>query len=216
MPTKKKELKSNPVIRQGYIALGVLYITAYFLDYTLINYFIKPLPVLLLIFCVRRETDTELYVYFALISSIIGDIALMFEGHFFIVGLAAFLVAHIFYAKAFSIVTKKRSLHTSIPFIAYVIAFLFFISPHTAEYRLPIIFYSLVISIMLWRSFLAAEKKNYKSVFWGAMLFALSDSLIAINKFYQEFTHAQVIIMITYWTGQYLIYRPFEKEKIKY
>ena len=39
----------------------------------------------------------------------------------------------------------------------------------------------------------------------GALLFVISDSVLAINKFYQPFKAADVIIMLTYGLAQLFI-----------
>jgi uncharacterized membrane protein YhhN len=44
-------------------------------------------------------------------------------------------------------------------------------------------------------------------VFVGALLFMLSDCLIAINKFMMPIGHAELCIMSTYMAGQFLIVR---------
>jgi len=46
---------------------------------------------------------------------------------------------------------------------------------------------------------------SYILVVIGAMLFVISDSLIAVNKFHMKINFAGVMIMITYVTAQYLI-----------
>jgi uncharacterized membrane protein YhhN len=42
-------------------------------------------------------------------------------------------------------------------------------------------------------------------LFFGALLFLLSDSLIAENKFNSPVPNARIIIMVTYIGGQFLI-----------
>ena len=39
----------------------------------------------------------------------------------------------------------------------------------------------------------------------GAMLFIISDSLLAINKFYYPFQMAGIFVMVTYGLAQYFI-----------
>jgi uncharacterized membrane protein YhhN len=47
----------------------------------------------------------------------------------------------------------------------------------------------------------------------GASFFVISDSLLAINKFYQPFAHAGILIMLTYCTAQYFIVQGFIKQE---
>jgi uncharacterized membrane protein YhhN len=49
------------------------------------------------------------------------------------------------------------------------------------------------------------NRQSYLLVFAGAVLFVLSDSLIAINRFTQPFELARIAIMSSYITAQYLI-----------
>jgi uncharacterized membrane protein YhhN len=42
-------------------------------------------------------------------------------------------------------------------------------------------------------------------MFTGALLFVISDSVLAVNKFYQPFAFAPVLIMITYGLAQLFI-----------
>jgi uncharacterized membrane protein YhhN len=43
----------------------------------------------------------------------------------------------------------------------------------------------------------------------GALLFVISDSLLAINKFYKPLPFAALFIMLTYCAAQYFIVRAF-------
>lgn len=208
MPTKRNNF---PILLQAYISLAVLYFTSLYLSYDIISYLIKPLPLVLLILNCKREEFYEMFIHFGLICSVGGDTALMFEDIYFVIGLASFLIAHIFYAKAFSLIVSRKAWLAGIPYFAYVIAFLFFLVPHTGELRFPVIIYSLAIAVMLWRAYIVSEKPKFKLVFLGALIFTLSDTVLAINRFYFQFDEAQYVIMLTYWTAQYLIAKPFLK-----
>jgi uncharacterized membrane protein YhhN len=208
MPTKKSKF---PILLQAYISVAFLYFTSIYLDYTILSYIIKPLPVLLLVLNCKREEFHEMFIHFGLICSIGGDTALMFGDVFFVIGLASFLIAHIFYAKAFSLIAPRKAWLASIPYFAYVVAFLFFLIPYTGEMRSPVVIYSLAIAAMLWRAYIVSDKPKYKLVFLGALTFTLSDTILAINRFYMQFDEAQYVIMVTYWAAQYLIAKPFLK-----
>ena len=49
------------------------------------------------------------------------------------------------------------------------------------------------------------SESSFRWVFYGALLFMLSDMLLAYNKFSVPFSYANVAVMITYVLGQYMI-----------
>ena len=51
----------------------------------------------------------------------------------------------------------------------------------------------------------AITEKSFNWVLWGAILFILSDSLIALNKFTVDIPLSKTWIMATYMGAQYLI-----------
>jgi uncharacterized membrane protein YhhN len=73
--------------------------------------------------------------------------------------------------------------------------------------RIPVIVYGLVISAMLVLALSLSPLKERIGLFivLGALLFVLSDSVLAINKFMRSFTGAGVIIMLTYGMAQFFI-----------
>jgi uncharacterized membrane protein YhhN len=76
------------------------------------------------------------------------------------------------------------------------------------EMKIPVLVYGVVISTM----FLLAlhmlfikNKEAGKLMMIGSLLFVVSDSVLAVNKFYQAFEYAGIIIMLTYGLAQLLI-----------
>ena len=66
----------------------------------------------------------------------------------------------------------------------------------------------LIILAMATSAFLRQGKINsssYNLVFFGALTFMVSDSLLALNKFYLAFAFADFSIMLTYALAQLLI-----------
>ncbi len=51
--------------------------------------------------------------------------------------------------------------------------------------------------------------KNFSLSFWlvftGAILFMVSDSILAVNKFHSEIPHAGLLVIIPYIMAQFLI-----------
>jgi len=57
--------------------------------------------------------------------------------------------------------------------------------------------------------FLKVNRKAARYFLIGAAAFVISDSLLAIDKFYQPFAYAGVFIMFTYCAAQYFIVQGF-------
>jgi uncharacterized membrane protein YhhN len=49
------------------------------------------------------------------------------------------------------------------------------------------------------------SSQSFWLVFFGATLFFISDSILAVNKFLQTIDHAGALIMFTYCAAQFLI-----------
>ncbi len=65
-----------------------------------------------------------------------------------------------------------------------------------------------VISIMLlfaYNGYLVWKNPGNLYVFIGAIVFVISDSILAINKFYTPIEKSSFFIMLTYLVAQYLI-----------
>jgi len=155
------------------------------------------------------------WVIAALLFSWAGDILLMLESKnsiFFIFGLVSFLIAHICYIVFFQEVKKKEKIKTNwlllLPVFIYYLSLIIFLFPHLGDLKIPVIIYGAVISTMLAFA-LHMQRINYRAggtnMMLGAILFIISDSVLAINKFYQPFDVAGIIIMLTYAFAQLLI-----------
>lgn len=80
----------------------------------------------------------------------------------------------------------------------------------------PVTVYMLVILTMAVTAFLRQGKVlpiSYTLVFLGALLFMLSDSILALNKFYKPLPLSNISIMLTYALAQYFIVLGLLKNK---
>ena len=153
------------------------------------------------------------FILMALIFSCLGDIALMFADGF-LPGLGSFLIAHLFYIFAFLqdnhgfIFSKKDRMHWGVLVLLFGIGLMGYLLPHLGEMQIPVGVYSTTILVMLltalnrWKSVLSL---SFQWVLSGAVLFVLSDSIIAISRFVAPFSLSGIWIMVTYAIGQYLI-----------
>lgn len=171
----------------------------------------------------QLKTSFSRRILAGLAFSLAGDTLLMFNApgreYFFLLGLSAFLCAHLFYILAFSGYEKntrgafyQRPL-LAVPFFLFLGGFLTFLWPGIpAGLKIPVTVYSTVIIAMSMACFQLRTKMNgrlFSGLFTGVLLFVISDSLIAVSKFYpggqaiSEFIRP--LIMITYLAAQYLI-----------
>jgi len=186
----------------------------------LLRYITKPLlmPVLIAFFIFQTKDLTsslKKWITLALVFSWAGDVLLMFEStnsNFFIFGLVAFLIAHIFYILFYEYVIRKEGLSKNywwfLPVIIYYIALIYILSPNLGDMKLPVRIYGIVISYMLIKALQTGRIKNFGAatlMIAGAVLFITSDSILAINKFYESFEYAGIAIMVTYGIAQLLI-----------
>lgn len=104
----------------------------------------------------------------------------------------------------------------SIVIIAFATGLFSLISKNLEELLIPVVLYILVIMVMVIFAYLRKGAVDYFSftlVLLGALFFLVSDSLIALNKFYNPLAYPKISIMITYAIAQYFIVIGFLKNK---
>lgn len=198
--------------------------------WSLIHLVAKPLLMPCLIMFVwleRKEIQAFAWVIAALTFSWMGDVLLMKSGTiWFILGLSSFLIAHVCYIRRFmlggnkadSTMLKKIPWLEALVFAVFINVFLW-LWPTLGEMKLPVTIYSIVIYFMVFVAF-SRRGRIPDSSFWvvlaGALLFVLSDSLIAISRFAGSevsIPQAAIWIMLTYTAAQGLIVWGIRLEK---
>lgn len=182
------------------------------------RYMSKPLVVLaILVFFISStkhiETKAKRVTLLALLFSWIGDILLLFENEselFFMFGLISFLLAHISYSIVFGYKRdkKRRPLLFVILLLSYALVLFSFLKDGLNDMLIPVLIYMLAILIMALMAYYrkgSVGKLSYRLVFVGAILFMLSDSILALDKFYQPLALSKIGIMLTYGLAQFLI-----------
>jgi uncharacterized membrane protein YhhN len=188
-------------------------------DWKEVRFISKPLIVILLaIFLWRsigKKNKNFRLIFSALIFSWLGDVFLLFDARrsTFIFGLIGFLIAHIFFIAFF--IRVRRQDHFSkiyLPLIVltvcYVIFLFLLLSPVLGALKIPVLIYAIVLCCMFLSSVHAFDLSiipSGKFCVAGAFLFVISDSILAINKFYQPFTTAGFAVMFTYALAMFLI-----------
>lgn len=167
----------------------------------------KPAPVLALAALVlsRRRDRYAGAVALGLALSAIGDFLLERPGGF-IAGLLAFLAAHLAYATAFLFEEKRLRAGRAVPFAAWLIAAGLWLRPGLGSLALPVAVYMLAIGTMMWRAAArldgARTRPGVRIALTGAILFGLSDTVLAVDRFHARLPYAGGVIMALYWAGQ--------------
>ncbi len=212
------------------LIIVVIELTGRFTDNIRLEYPVKPLimiwmAVYFLIY--SKKKSFTIPVLIAFFFSWLGDNFLMFSGKnelFFFAGVGGFFLAQLSYIYIFGKYSEgnRRGYLRKKPllivfFLLYVAGIYIVLLPGLEGIMKPVILvYALSLMAM---SMMALNRRgrvnppSFRYVFFGSILFLLSDSMIAINKFSTEFPLAGFWIMITYISAQYLIMRGLVYEK---
>lgn len=156
-------------------------------------------------------------VHVALVFSWLGDVALQRDGDgWFATGLAAFLVAQLTYAAAFTAQAargRRRLPVMALALAATVIATGMLVGRTVVGHAprglaIPVGLYAAAITAMGTGAALrlgATPLASFALVFVGAEWFVVSDSILAANRFVEPLPHARWSVMLTYTLGQFLI-----------
>ncbi|MCF6184739.1 MAG: lysoplasmalogenase [Bacteroidales bacterium] len=194
------------ILKGLFVISALIFCFAVYTGNDLLRTVTKPIPVLILIFLIKPNSVYAKLIFAGFIFSLAGDIFLMKVIDKFIFGLAAFLIAHIFYITAFIKRNKKLKLLSSIPFYAAAILLALFFSQYTGKMTMPVMVYIFIIVTMAWRSYVQKDYSNIsKFAFIGAVLFVFSDTNIAFTKFYYDYEFSKIATIVLYWSAQYLI-----------
>lgn len=175
------------------------------------RFFTKPLliPILISYYAFSVKEKNWLFIS-GLVLSFFGDLFLMFSGGF-IAGLASFLIAHILYILTFKKLFKRQNLLYLPAILLFIIGLCSFLYPHLGAMKTPVFLYAITIGIMLY----VALGTNKKWLIIGAGIFVLSDSILAINIFYQKSLWGSLAVMMTYVLAQYFLVKGMIKKEIE-
>jgi uncharacterized membrane protein YhhN len=208
-----------------YFILMTVVIGAEWFELKYLYYITKPAMVITLLWFFLVSTGGQgsqnfrKLVAAAFVFCIAGDTLLMFvpvsEG-FFLGGLIAFLTGHLFYTSAFTYeILQNRpwkqhwgQLAFSTLIVVFGVEFYILNRESFGSMWLPVLLYCCVITIMGVAATMrdsSFPRKGFYQITAGACLFIMSDSLLATNKFIVPFYLVGPLILVTYFTAQYLI-----------
>jgi uncharacterized membrane protein YhhN len=184
-------------------------------------YVAKPATMLLLLgWVLSRAGFRGGLIWFALglLFSLTGDIMLMLPREQFVAGLLAFLLAHGAYIVGLNLVLPRLGWAAGLIAVAVALACAWLyqrisagllVSGH-AKLRLPVLIYSVVLSLMTFSALLAYWRPGWNLcsavlVGLGAVLFFVSDAQLAWDKFVGSLRLGRLRVHVTYHLGQIAI-----------
>lgn len=213
-------MRYDKIFRSVFITAAVANCWGNIVADDLLAFYSKPLIVPgLLGFYVLSVTQRHWYVISALLFCWVGDVLLMFvpqHALFFMAGLVAFLVGHVMYILSYtrlqlnipSPLLATQQARFAFPIVLATTGLLVILFPTLGALQAPVAIYALVImmmSITAMRRYGRTSANSFWLVMSGALLFMLSDTLLALNKFYAPFYASGFCIMLTYCGAQWLI-----------
>ncbi len=217
--TNSNYSRNTNLFKSVFLAIVVIYLTALVSGFESLTFAMKPLlllPLLMLVMSSKGIVGKTLLVL-ALCFSWAGDTLLLLvykSSIFFLLGLAAFMLAHILYIVLFRLKAPYKAISTkwNVALLSliglYLVILLYILNPGLGEMKIPVMVYAVVISYMLlnavWAS-RAMQSRPANQLILGAVSFVVSDSILAINKFHTPFDAASFLIMVTYLFAQYSI-----------
>jgi uncharacterized membrane protein YhhN len=202
------------------------------------RFYSKPLlmPVLYIIMAIQtaetRHRRSKAIASLILLFSFAGDLFLLNDTDltdssksYFTAGVACFFVVHVLYTVFFFRIKRLSVQKLNITIIALPVIFIYIFLLLSAlwskitdeDYGVQIIFYSIAIGLMFIAAVNTATGKRAKSTAWGnfipgAVLFIVSDSIIAVTKFYMFNTPPKILfaamniaVMLTYGAAQFIL-----------
>ncbi len=204
-----------------FLAAAALDWVAVYRGWQRVEWLAKPAVLIVLIAWFTQATGWQGSLFWfgmALVFSLAGDVLLL-RSAFFLAGLVAFLLAHVFYiiglnptpipVAPFSIAVAIAAWGLAV-FQNRRLSAVVKQKEETALLQYPLFFYILAICVMLLSTLVTFVRPEWPFtaavlVASGGVLFALSDGLLAENRFVRPLPHATFFVHLTYHLAQLAI-----------
>lgn len=166
----------------------------------------------------------------ALVLCAVADVLLEFRETLFVYGIAVFLAAQLTLASAFTMHARggalAKEVAVAVPFVAWLVLAFRTVSPGLGDLRMAVVAYMTAIGLMMWRAgaWLAgassgagegagaaapahgkSEAAAARLALAGAVVFGVSDTTIALDRFDAPIDGARYFIILTYWAALAMI-----------
>ncbi len=181
-----------------------------------LEYFAKPATMIALLLWVGltvRWGGGMLWFSIGLVFCLGGDVFLMLPKDQFILGLVSFLLGQICFVIGFNSLVGMFNLWSAI-LIVILVGYIFFLYRKLSKgldargkgsLRIPVLVYAIGISLMVYSAGMAyfngwgVKPALFAGI--GALLFYISDSTLAWDRFINPLSHARLRTMVSYHLG---------------
>jgi len=182
-------------------------------------YIAKPATLLFLMLWTYQVSHWQggmIWFGIALIFSLAGDIALMLNARYFMIGLGAFLLAHLSFLIGFN--QQLPGLSIGVIVMAVLVAFSAYrvlVTLKPGVLRVPrgkrfltaVVSYGLTLTLMVFSALTTFFRADWRAVSailvsCGAVLFYISDTTLGYDRFVKKLKHGQSYVHLTYHLGQ--------------
>lgn len=182
-------------------------------------YISKPATMLFLILWTVQVTGWKgdmLWFGLALVFSLAGDIALMLNPRFFMTGVGAFWLAHIAYLIGFNqspapftlgVILSSVMVGISAARVYRLIKPGVMKVPHGKRFFAAVSIYGVTLTLMMLSALITLFRADWLVLpailaAIGGVLFYISDTLLAYNRFVRKIKHGQSFVHLTYHLAQ--------------
>lgn len=228
--TNRQSMKRKELFLIIFIAVTLIQLMAMIEGWLSITFFSKPMIVLSLAgYYLASIPHRSPVMIRALFFCWAGDVLLLFVERnevFFMMGLFAFLIGHLLYILAYrthqsgdpekGLLTTQK-IRYSFPIILAGTGLIVILFPTLGDLKLPVLVYAIVLIVMTMTALFRYGRTNTDSfwlVFVGAVLFMVSDSILAMNRFYSPIPFGEFLIMLTYSAAQFLIVKGIIRHRV--
>ena len=211
------DVKINKTHGISFILLACLFAFSTFFKPYPLSWVVKLLPMLLLIYLAIKTLGLTLngkFFILGLLFSAGGDFILDYDRqHWFIFGLGAFFIAHLFYLASLkpyvSNLKQSKYVVISLLYLSYGGIMLGLFANGLGPLFIPVVAYMSILLLMALATVIS-EKSNVWLVA-GGLSFVVSDSLIGFDKFYLPIENVSFVIMLSYYFAQFALFKGFVK-----
>lgn len=213
----------NAVFCYLIVFCSTLYLTRRFFEVDILQspYILKTLSSVLfvlcgmfnLIYCFKtgmvKNKKFMIFMFLGLVFAMLGDVLLI---DFFVVGAGLFAIGHVFFFVAFCMLSKMHWLDFVIGGGIFIVALLIiFLYPkfEFGSMLAVVIVYALIISLMLGKAGGNLRLKENKHlnliIFFGALMFFLSDLMLLFNVFASAPYIFDILCLVLYYPAEFVL-----------